>query len=197
MLGDTTKWWYLDPRIGLIRGSFLPGDLELLKEIDYVEEQVRAADLPARRSRDLNIRDYYRFLPKPEYFEPERISSVDASQRRVFRELEKARIEQSAALYPVVRRGAAPTRRATARAAGADRRAGGPGESFSVNPRNLFGSEAETAVTHAARRVFLNAVYALPCIQRVVRREVMFARRKAGRGYRKPRKHGPFTSIWC
>lgn len=47
------------------------------------------------------------------------------------------------------------------------------------------------------RQKFMNRGVVVPCIQRVARREVMFAKRKAGRGYRVPHKRGPLSNIGC
>lgn len=73
--------------------------------------------------------------------------------------------------------------------------------SFDVpgDPRTIFNTKAwmHRIGTKSSRRMFKNPTIAIPCIQRAVRREVMFANRKAGVGYRKKHKFNPLSMIGC
>lgn len=68
---------------------------------------------------------------------------------------------------------------------------------YLLNPRSTSGTEAATYVSALSRRVFKNPLTSVPCIQRMVRREVMFARRHAGVGHPGRRRHNPFSAIGC
>lgn len=76
---------------------------------------------------------------------------------------------------------------------------GGDRREFNFNSptiRTIFGTAALiNEIAHKPKFTTPNLV--IPCIQRVVRREVMFATRKAGRGYRKPHRFGPSSLIGC
>jgi hypothetical protein len=66
-------------------------------------------------------------------------------------------------------------------------------------PKTRFGTNAwlKATVDEVARRMFHNPTAALPCIQRTVRREVMFARGHGGRGHKVPHRRNPLSDIWC
>lgn len=65
------------------------------------------------------------------------------------------------------------------------------------NPRTVYGTEARTKLSRTSRRSFRFPYIAFPCIQRSVRREVMFARGKGGRGYRVPHAFNFLSAIGC
>lgn len=66
-----------------------------------------------------------------------------------------------------------------------------------LNARTYFGTEARSYVSARGKRMFVNPLMSLPCVDRLVRREVMFAKKKAGRGYRVPHRFGPMSMIGC
>lgn len=68
---------------------------------------------------------------------------------------------------------------------------------YLLNPRSTSGTEARTYVSATARRVFKNPLSAFPCIQRAVRREVIFARGHGGKGHRGKRRFNPLSAIGC
>jgi len=65
----------------------------------------------------------------------------------------------------------------------------------------IYGTAARlgqwTALGAEAARMFLNPGTVIPCIQRSVRREVMFATKKAGRGYRVKHRRSWSTGVPC
>lgn len=73
-----------------------------------------------------------------------------------------------------------------------------------VNPRTIYGTEAWIGIpfpkswtrTGTVPR-FVSKTISLPCVERSVRREVMFAKKKAGKGYRVRHRRHPFSEIWC
>lgn len=90
-------------------------------------------------------------------------------------------------------------RNASYQPVGADRRMFNfdPANAF---PRTPFGTHAWTRLEGAdavTARVFRNPALALPCIQRAVRKEVMFAKRQAGKGHKGRRRRSVFSTIWC
>lgn len=62
--------------------------------------------------------------------------------------------------------------------------------------RTVFGTIARFAASksHPNGLRFISKL-AFPCVQQQVRKEVMFANKKAGHGYRGPRR--PYREIWC
>lgn len=70
---------------------------------------------------------------------------------------------------------------------------------FNTTPKSRFGTTAwvNTRLSAALRRQFVSPLLSLPCLDRVVRREVMFAGKHAGRGHRVRHKRGPFSHIGC
>lgn len=68
---------------------------------------------------------------------------------------------------------------------------------FGANPRTVYGTEAKTVVSPTARRMFQNPLKAFPCIQRIVRKEVMFAKGHGGRAHRGRRRFNPLSAIGC
>lgn len=81
-------------------------------------------------------------------------------------------------------------------ASAADRRFYNPA-GILYNPRNIFGSEARTFVGARGRRKFVNKSSAVPCIDRAIRKEVMFAFGHAGKGHRVPHRFNPMSLIGC
>lgn len=81
-------------------------------------------------------------------------------------------------------------------ASAADRRYFNPAGLF-YNPRSVFGTEARTFVGASGKRKFVHKASAVPCIDRAVRKEVMFAFGHAGRGYRVPHRFDPMSLIGC
>lgn len=83
-------------------------------------------------------------------------------------------------------------------ASAADRRNWYPGSRFFQNPRNIFGGEARRIYTSVSNKQrFINAVYAVPCVRRAVRREVMFAKGRGGVGYRVKHRINQLSNMWC
>lgn len=83
-----------------------------------------------------------------------------------------------------------------AQAVAGDRRFFNPfGDAF--NPRTMYGTEAHVGVNAFSRRVFRNPVLAIPCIQRSIRREVMFAFGHGGKGHKVRHRRNEMSSIWC
>lgn len=90
----------------------------------------------------------------------------------------------------------ARTRRAQVlQAAAADGRFFQFGDSF--NPRTVFNTVANLSVRSVGRRAFRNPALTIPCVQRVVRREVMFAKGKAGIGHKVRHKFNLLSTIGC
>lgn len=67
------------------------------------------------------------------------------------------------------------------------------------SPRTVFGTRAWVVnrVDEVTRRVFRNPLLSLPCIGRSVRREVMFAKRHAGKGHKVRHRRSVFSHIGC
>lgn len=65
------------------------------------------------------------------------------------------------------------------------------------NPRTVFGTEAFHREFTLGRRKFLAGAITIPCVQRGVRREVMFAKGYAPGGHRGRHRRTPYSSIWC
>lgn len=84
---------------------------------------------------------------------------------------------------------------------GADRRRYNP-EGY-ANAQTRFGTRAYFgADTRKRSRVkyslrYLSPWMVLPCVERVMRREVMFALRKAGRGHHARKRRGPYSFMEC
>lgn len=79
-----------------------------------------------------------------------------------------------------------------------DRRMWSP---YLMSPKTVFGTDAwikhGNKSGQSSRRLFRNPLLSLPCVDRLTRREVMFAHRHAGRAYRKPHKFNPLSLIGC
>jgi hypothetical protein len=71
------------------------------------------------------------------------------------------------------------------------------GLSAIINPRSIFGTEAFTHIASNQRRHFKNAALSIPCVERLVRKEVMFAKRHAGKGWHSQRKWSGLSAIGC
>lgn len=90
-----------------------------------------------------------------------------------------------------------------AASSGADRRQFSPVKDEYA--KNIYGSFAALksgadAVNRSAFNAmpgFMRPMQVVPCIQRHVRKEVLFAKKKAGRGYRVSHKRGPFSGVPC
>lgn len=69
----------------------------------------------------------------------------------------------------------------------------------SPRPKTVFGTTSwlKVSLGPVARRQHRNPTISLPCIDRLVRREVMFAHRHAGHGHRGKRKFNPLSLIGC
>lgn len=88
------------------------------------------------------------------------------------------------------------TRRATSfQAIAADRRFFQFDDSF--NPRNIFGNIAKTSLDAVSRRQFSSPLLTVPCIQRAIRKEVMFAKGHGGKGHKGTRRYNPMSAIGC
>lgn len=92
----------------------------------------------------------------------------------------------------------APPRRqpVSAKAIAADRRQ----QNFSTFPKRIDGTFAQMvpAYLRPGQLRFLSPHVVLPCVQRKTRREVLFARRKAGgHGSRARKRLGPHSKIGC
>lgn len=88
------------------------------------------------------------------------------------------------------------TRRANVyQAVAADRRYFQFGDVF--NPRTIFNNIAKSSVDAVSRRSFFSPLLTVPCIQRAVRREVMFAKGHGGKGHKGTRRYNPLSSIGC
>jgi hypothetical protein len=89
----------------------------------------------------------------------------------------------------------------TAKPSGGDRRYFNfPSSPTALNPRTVYGTEAITRFISSEsglRPFFKLASLSLPCIQREVRREVMFAHRKAGKGHRTRHRLSPSSLVGC
>lgn len=70
---------------------------------------------------------------------------------------------------------------------------------FTGFPKTTSGNFARTVATPRGRLQFLSATSVIPCIQRTIRRQVMFAKKKAGHGKSiRSRKRWSYTSrIGC
>lgn len=89
----------------------------------------------------------------------------------------------------------ARARRANAiQAAAADRRLFRFGD---LTPRSIFGTIAYSSVDAFSKRSFLSPLLTVPCIQRTVRREVMFAKGHGGKGHKGTRRYNPLSYIGC
>jgi hypothetical protein len=89
----------------------------------------------------------------------------------------------------------------SAKASAADGRYYNPVAQSIRNPRTDFGTEAFVRMVArpflTSRSMFHAPSIAMPCVQRMARREVMFAKKHAGKGHRVPHKRNPNSSIWC
>lgn len=68
---------------------------------------------------------------------------------------------------------------------------------YLLNPRTVHGTEARVVTSATSRRMFHNPLLAFPCVQRLVRKEVLFARGHGGRGHRGKRRFNPLSHIGC
>lgn len=93
---------------------------------------------------------------------------------------------------------AAERRQNSFKPSGGDRRLWTP---YLLNPRSVFGTEAfvkhGTRVRGVERKLFKSPGLALPCVERMVRREVMFARGHGGKGHRVRHRFNPLSLIGC
>lgn len=64
-------------------------------------------------------------------------------------------------------------------------------------PSNLYGASAQVFTNARSSPAVRFALNALPCVDRLTRREVLFAKKKAGRGYRKPKRRSWRSLIPC
>lgn len=80
-------------------------------------------------------------------------------------------------------------------ASAADRRYFQFGDSF--NPRTIFNTIARSSTDAVSRRSFTSPLLTVPCIQRAVRREVMFAKGHGGKGHKGSRRYNPLSAIGC
>lgn len=69
--------------------------------------------------------------------------------------------------------------------------------SLFFSPRTVYGTEAWLRLGGTPRRRFVSPRITIPCLARTIRREVMFARRKAGRGYRTGKRWNEFSYYVC
>lgn len=112
----------------------------------------------------------------------------DPRKRAAYRELRR----QQEALRAQSSRGG----RKNASVAGADKRVFHPaGKGFAVNRSGTFA--ALHGVNKALHQVFRIPYAVVPCIQRAIRREVMFATKKAGSGYRSPKRRTWVSGVPC
>lgn len=65
------------------------------------------------------------------------------------------------------------------------------------NARTLFGTDAHVWRSRTDRPQYRSAGIVVPCIQRAVRRQVMFALGHGGRGHRVRHRFGPQSMIGC
>lgn len=80
--------------------------------------------------------------------------------------------------------------------AGADKRRYDPtGKDYAVTRHGVVAKLVLPATSWV--RVFRNPLVTVPCVQRSMRREVMFARRKAGKGYRSPKRKTWASGVPC
>lgn len=162
-------------------------------------------ELEVRSARLSPANEFHR--KKLEEFESKLKNALEARRRNVerirskgdFRRLKTARLLllQLTQRRDALRQRAELERRASLQQASAVNRRSYLPRGFSVNPRTVFGTEAWTAVSQGSRRYFKSPLLAIPCVDRLVRREVMFAKKHAGRAYRVPHKHNPFSHIGC
>lgn len=89
------------------------------------------------------------------------------------------------------------TAKPAAKASAADSRAYAPAPKEVRNARTVFGTDAHFSVNSLGRHYFKTRYLVIPCIQRQVRKEVLFAIGKGGKGYRGRHKGSPYGHIWC
>lgn len=94
---------------------------------------------------------------------------------------------------------AAEERRARLQARAVDSRSWNPDPVVRSYPRTKFGTDAWVQLAPGVRfkQMVRSAMLSLPCLDRMARREVMFAKKKAGRGYRVKHRKGPLSAIGC
>jgi hypothetical protein len=70
---------------------------------------------------------------------------------------------------------------------------------FPTNPRNLYGGEAKTRTrTGAARKQqFTHPSKSVPCIERIIRKQVLFARGHGGKGHHTKKRFSVWSMIGC
>lgn len=72
---------------------------------------------------------------------------------------------------------------------------------FNYNPvrdiRTVFGTTAYLKAVSTPQRYFRSPTLVVPCLDRMVRKEVMFAKGHAGKGHRTRKRRGPLSSIGC
>lgn len=107
----------------------------------------------------------------------------------------QAGIGFSSRLIGTAQKGQRGSNQGRAKPSGGDRRY----FDFGAVGRTVFGTEAFTRVEKldSARRVFLTPHLTIPCIQRAVRKEVLFARGHGGKGHRVKHRRSVFSNIGC
>lgn len=81
---------------------------------------------------------------------------------------------------------------------GGDKRRYDPtGKSYAVRKSGVLASFATSPLASSWMQVFKNPGSVIPCVQRKSRREVMFATRRAGKGYKGKRRRTWATGIPC
>lgn len=73
--------------------------------------------------------------------------------------------------------------------------------SLNYNPvhdiKTVFGTSAYARAVVSPRSYFRTPEIARPCVERLVRKEVMFAKKHAGKAHRTRKKRNPLSNIWC
>lgn len=210
--------------LGWITSHFVPGIR--YKELErFSPEEARARRFEstlARTRKELEDRERLsalsqankNHLQRLKEFEAEFSARIDARRRqmrsvpdRPLSRLEGLRLYAARSEYlnlsgqlSVLRRRARQEARSTLlqQASAADRRNWYPGSKYFRNPRDVWGGEAKRIASKVSGKShFINSVYAVPCVRRLVRREVMFAKDKAGRGYRVKHRLNQLSNMWC
>lgn len=84
-----------------------------------------------------------------------------------------------------------------AKASAADSRNYVPGPQDVRNARTVFGTDAHFSVNSLGRHYFKHPYLVVPCVQRAVRKEVLFAIGQGGKAHRSPHQKRPYSHIWC
>jgi len=66
-------------------------------------------------------------------------------------------------------------------------------------PKTVFGTQAHTipSLRQVTRRMFRHPTLAIPCVQRAIRREVMFAKGHGGKGHKSRHRFNALSLIGC